>query len=628
VRRSVARLLAYTLLAAACTVPAARAQTPPAAQGWLDLETLTGVRAEQLMATGRLTSVQLTLAYLDRIQALNKRGPGLNAVTQLNPDALREAAGADQERRAGQLRGPAHGLPILLKDLIDVSGMYTSAGNYSLRHSFPATDAGITKKLRAHGVMILGKVGLTEFANSFGNQPSGFANLTGQVLNGIDADQNPSGSSSGTGAAMAAALATLGIGTETSGSIISPSSTQSLVGLRPTVGLVPGYGIAPIDASQDTAGPMVRSVSDAALTLQSIAGPDPDSDVEYSAVFGPDYLATGVLPAPPGTVPDYLSALDPDFVRGKRIGYNGTLTDGSPLRVAFDALTAAGAVMVPRPLTTVPTLPPVPNGYEQHKTIDAYYQRLGPQAPIHSLVEEVADNQANAQQSLKYGNSQHLAESLTDTSPGGPNEVRFRTNLPLRKAIWHKAIDDMMTFADSDPGQPADPVIAILGSVPQGPQAGYPAITIPMGYSATTRRALSVQVNGNAYDERNLIGVGYVIEQATRLRQPASAVAPSMYRCARTVPAEPFADRGHCNPDYPTVLGLLGGTVPSALPFSLETESVRGLQQRMAGGGLSSEQLVRAYLYRIALTNAEGPAARVGTAGTAVRDTGAAGRSR
>jgi len=609
VRRSAIRLSVCALITVGLAVPplaapaTARAAGPPT----LNLETLTGAQAEQLMAAGTLTSVQLTRAYLDRIRALNKRGPGLNAVTQLNPNALKEAAIADRERAAGHLRGPAHGLPILMKDLIDVKGMYTSAGNYSLRGSFPASDAGITTKLREHGVVILGKLGLSEFANSFGNQPSGFSNLTGQVLNGIDADQNPSGSSSGTGAAMAAALSTLGIGTETSGSIISPSSTQSLVGLRPTVGLVPGYGIAPILASQDTAGPMVRNVSDAALTLQSIAGPDPASDAEYSAVFGPDYLATGVIPAPPATVPDYLSALDLGFVAGRKVGYNGTLTDGSPLKLAFDALTAAGAIMVPRPVTTVGPLPAVPNGYEQHKTIDEYYRRLGPDAPVRSLVDEVAANQTDPQQALKFGNSQHLSESLADTSPGGANETQFRANLPLRKAAWHKAINDMMQFTNSDPAQPADPVLAILGSVPSGPQAGYPAITIPMGYSTTTRRAVNVQVSGNAYTERNLIGVGYVIEQATRLRQPASTVDPSMYRCARTTPAEPFAARGQCNPDYQTIMAMLGGTAPAALPFALETESAGSLAARLAAGTLSSETLVRAYLYRIALANAEGP---------------------
>ncbi|MEW9533361.1 amidase family protein [Microbispora sp. NPDC049125] len=584
-------------------VALAKPHRPPV----LDLETLTGAQAEAMMAKGQLTSVELTQAYLDRIAALNKRGPGLNAVTQLNADALKEAAQADRQRAAGHVLGPAHGLPILMKDLVDVAGMYTSAGNYSLRKSYPATDAGITKKLREHGVVILGKLGLSEFANSFGNQPSGFSNLTGQVINGIDADQNPSGSSSGTGAAMAAAMSTLGIGTETSGSIISPSSTQSLVGLRPTVGLVPGYGIAPISASQDTAGPMVRSVSDAAMTLASIAGPDPGSDAEYSAIFGPDYLATGVIPTPPAQVPDYMAALDTGFVKGKKIGFNGTLTDGSPLKAAYDALTAAGAIMVPRPTTTIGTLPALPAGYEQHKTIDEYYKRLGPQAPIQSLAQEITDNQANAQQALKFGNANHVSAGLADITPGGANETAYRANLPVRKAAWHKAIDDMMTYTNSDPAQPADPVIAILGSVPNAPQAGYPSITIPMGYAATTRRAVNVQVHGNAYDEYNLIGVGYVIEQATHLRQTAGSVNPSMYRCAKTVPAEPFAGRGHCNPDYDTIMHMIG-QAPRPLPFSLETESAQSLSARLAAGTLSSEDLVKAYLYRIALTNAEGPA--------------------
>src|SRR5262249_6914251 len=158
--------------------------------------------------------------------------------------------------------------------------------------------------------------GLSEFANSFGNQPSGFSNLTGQVINGTDADQNPSGSSSGSGAAGTAALSALTIGTETSGSIISPSSTQGIVGLRPTVGLVPGYGIGPISASQDIAGPMVRTVSDAAMTLESIANPhDPGINDEYTAIFGPNYLATGVIPTAPDHIPNYMSALTMDFVQ-------------------------------------------------------------------------------------------------------------------------------------------------------------------------------------------------------------------------------------------------------------------------------------------------------------------------
>lgn len=211
----------------------------PAGAQVLDLEKLDGPTAIKMMEEGKLTSVRLVRAYIERIDALNKRGPGLNAVAQLNEDALEEAEQLDKERRQGLVRGPAHGLPVLLKDLIDVQGMYTSNGNFSLRESFPEEDSGVVKKLRASGVVILGKTGLSEYANSFGSQPSGFANLTGQVLNAVDADQNPSGSSSGSGAAGAAALSMLTVGTETSGSIISPSNAQSLVGIRPTVGLVP-----------------------------------------------------------------------------------------------------------------------------------------------------------------------------------------------------------------------------------------------------------------------------------------------------------------------------------------------------------------------------------------------------
>lgn len=618
---SIRRLLA--LLAALASMLALTA-TPAAADPVLNLETLTGQQAEQMMQDGTLTSVQLTRAYINRIAALNKSGPGINAVTQLNPDALKEAAIADKERADGHVLGPAHGLPIILKDIIDATPMTTTAGDYALRNSVPAEDSGVTKKLRASGVVILGKAGLSEWANSFGSNPSGFSNETGQVLNAIDADQNPSGSSSGSAAAVASAESMLSIGTETSGSIISPSQTQSLVGLRPTVGLVPGYGIAPIDASQDTAGPIERTVADAAMTLQSIAGFDPESDGEYSAVFGPGYTGpggNGDIPTLPSAVPNYMSALDPSFVNGKKIGYNGTLTPGTPLKIAFDALTAAGATMVLRPTTTTPTVPGLPSGYEQHKTIDEYYKHLGPFAPIQNLVQEVAYDNANVQEGEKFGNSAHMSESLADITPGGANETQYRTNLPIRKLAFHNSIDYMMNYANSDPmldgsGHPTatpDPVIGILGSVPNGPAAGYPQITIPMGYVTTTRRTQNVSVNGNAYDERNLIGIGYVIEQATHLRQPASMVDPSMYRCAHTVPPEPFASRGGCNPDYASTMAMIGGPPPT-LAFSLETESVQSLQARETAGTLSAETLTKAYLARIAMTNAEGPATQ------AVRD--------
>ena len=588
----------------------------PAAAAPIDPETLSGAEAAQLLKAGTLTSVGLTQLYIDRINALNKRGPGLNAVTQFNKEALVEADASDKRRAAGKLLGPGDGLPILLKDIVDAKPMYTSAGNYSLRNSFPAEDSGVAKNLRAKGVVVLGKLGLSEFANFFGNQPSGFSDLTGQVVNGIDADRNPSGSSSGSGAAGAAALSSLTIGTETSGSIISPSRAQGIVGLRPTVGLVPGYGIAPIFASQDTAGPMVRTIADSAITLQSIAGGnDPKADAEYREVFGDDYLATGVIPTPPAEVPDYLSALDLEFVRGKRIGFTNTKDpdtgepqlppDGTPLRVAYDALVAAGAVLVPAvDQGSRNGLAASEGDYEAHKTIDSYYANLGTDVPVHNMDEEVAANRAEAQQALKFGNSTHFRVQQTDTTPGGARETAFRANIVQRKKIYHDSVDIVMQ--NGTPDDPSDDIIALIGSLASTPQAGYPQITLPMGYEPTRRYAQDVSIYGGAYTERDLIGVSYVIEQATKLRQPASVVSPSQYRCAKTVPAPRFSERGDCNPDYDAATALAGGAPD--LPFKLETESAKSLEDRMNAGTLSSEQLTRSYLARIALTNAEGPA--------------------
>jgi Asp-tRNA(Asn)/Glu-tRNA(Gln) amidotransferase A subunit family amidase len=604
--------MACALATAGVAVPVQAASAAPVP----DLETLTGLQAQRLMAQGKLTSVELTRAYLRRIEALNRRGPGLNAVTQLNREALRQAAELDRERARGRLRGPAHGLPVLLKDLIDVKGMYTSAGNYSLRNSFPANDSGVAEKLRQNGVVILGKVGLSEYANYFGSQPSGFGNLTGQVLNALDADQNPSGSSSGSGTASAAALSMLIVGTETSGSIISPSQASGIVGLRPTVGLVPGVGIAPISASQDTAGPMDRTVENAALTLQSIAGPDPESS--YAGLWDPrpagDPSVTpadpridddAIIPPAPAAVPDYLSALDPEFVRGKRIGWNGDLAATPGLAEAKAALEAAGAILVERPVISAGTLPAGVLAYEAKRDINRYYANLGPLAPITSLTQELQVNQAESAQALKFGNATHAAAEAIDISPNSAASVTYRTNLRIGKQLTQSTIDRMLQ--NDTPADTSDDLIAILGSVGgYGPRAGYPQITVPMGYAETTRRAVNVSIHAGAYAERTLLGVAYVLEQGTKKRRPPSQLNPSMYRCAPTERPAPFAARGACNPTWARAIALAGRT--SSLPFPLETESVTGLQARMTARTLTSETLTRAYLARIALTNAEGPA--------------------
>lgn len=618
--RAVALLALGLALLAMLFAAGSASAAPP-----LDLDTLSGTEAEAMLEAGEITSVELTEDYLERIEALNKTGPGLNAVTQINKYALAEAQKSDEERALGMDLGPAMGLPILLKDIIDAKGMYTSAGDWALRDSYPEKDSGVAKELRAHGVILLGKAGLSEWANSFGSQPSGFSNLTGQVLSAIDTAEGPSGSSSGSGASSAASLAALTIGTETSGSIISPSTMQGDVGLRPTLGLVPGYGIAPILASQDTAGPIVRTVPDAAITLQSIAevtGTDPEENEEYESLMGPNFLKNGdIQPAPFTKLPNYMSAINLEFVKGKRIGYNGACTpqptctpsgtSQEAVQKAIEVLKAAGAEMVPDESTSVAGgLPALPAQYEEHATIDDYYKHLGAGAPVKSLVEEVAIDNANPQEAEKDGNKEHAKEALAEDTFGGANQLQYETNLPVRKAANHAAIEAMMNEPkfNKEPSDGGTPVIAVIGSVPGGPAAGDPEMVVPMGDNATQRRNIGLDINGGAYDELNILGVGYVIEQGTKeLRKPAAEVDPAAYRCAHTATPEPFAERGHCNPDYVSLMKMLGGK-KTVLPFSLETTSATELEAKLEEGTLTSEELVKAELYRAALTNDNGPA--------------------
>ncbi len=608
------RLLAAATLAACCCLAVFAASAASAAP--LDLENLTGVEAEKLMQEGKLTSYQLVKAYEARIQALNKAGPALNAVTQINPNAIAEAKLMDKERAKHHNLGPAMGVPILLKDIIDATPMYTSAGDWALRESFPEKDSGVARNLRAHGVVILGKAGLSEWANSFGSQPSGFSNLTGQVLNANDAIAGPSGSSSGSGAAESAGLATLTIGTETGGSIISPSTAEEIVGLKPTLGLVPGFGIAPIDVSRDTAGPMEKTVADVAITLQSLAevpGSDKEANEEFEGMEGPHFLENqDVLPAPFTTVPDYSSALSMEFVKGKRIGFNGTTCSPTPCTPtptqeatakAVKALEEAGAIMVPDATVTAEKTRSLPSGYEAHATIDEYYAHLGLKAPVKSLVQEVEVDATNPQEALKDGNSTHAKEAEAEDTPGGKNQKEFEEILPEQKKATQAAIEKMM----SEPSGGGGPVIAVVGSVPAAPQAGMPLMVVPGGYTATQRRPIGVGIAGGAYDEVNMIGVGYVIEQSTKLRQSPAMIDPAMYRCAHTEPAEPFASRGHCNPDAKSIKHEFAA-VERTLPFPLEATSVASLEELMNSGQITSKKLVKAELYRIGLTNADGPA--------------------
>ena len=338
--RRIALLLAVSLLAACKpSPPAATATAPPlATTPSFDVSELSAVDARSKMASGEISSHALTQAYLDRIARIDKAGPALNSVIELNPDALKEADALDAERKAGKIRGPLHGMPILLKDNIDVVGMANSAGSLALAGNRPKHDAFLVERLRAAGAVILGKTNLSEWANFRSTRSvSGWSSRGGQTRNAYVLDRNPCGSSAGTGTAIAASLAAIGVGTETDGSIICPSSVNGLVGLKPTVGLVSRNGIIPISVSQDTAGPMARTVSDAALLLNAMAGVD-EADPSGHA-------AAGNIPQ------DYSVFLKTDALRGKRFGVMRQTMGFHPdvdaaIEKAIASLKAAGAEVI------------------------------------------------------------------------------------------------------------------------------------------------------------------------------------------------------------------------------------------------------------------------------------------
>jgi amidase len=297
----------------------------------IDLATVTIAELQQHLASGRLSSEGLTALYRDRITAVNSRGPGLHAVAVLAPDTLEQARRADTERAAGRVRGPMHGIPVLVKDNIDVGGVPTTAGSVVLATSVPETDAPVVTGLRAAGVVVLGKTTLTELANfTTEGMPSGYSSLGGQVLNPYDASRTPSGSSAGSAVAAAVALAAATVGTETSGSILSPAQACSVVGVKPTVGLVSRTGIVPISATQDTAGPMARHVADAAALLGAMTGVDPDDPATAASA--------------PHARTDYLSLLGTSALQGARLG---VVAGGDPVfTAALDVLRERGAVLV------------------------------------------------------------------------------------------------------------------------------------------------------------------------------------------------------------------------------------------------------------------------------------------
>ena len=512
-------LAAGAVAGAAHTEAALAAAAPAAAGGILDA----GVLEQQAqMEAGKLTSHALVSQYLARIAAVDKAGPRLNAIIELNPDALKIASGLDRERKAGKLRGPLHGIPVLLKDNIATGDkMCTTAGSLALNGVRAAQDSHVASQLRAAGAVIIGKTNLSEWANFRSTQStSGWSGRGGLTKNPYALDRNTSGSSAGSGAAIAAGLATLAVGTETDGSIVSPSSICGVVGIKPTLGLVSRSGIIPIAASQDTAGPMTRSVTDAALMLAALAGVDPAD------------AATG---GAAGRATDYAKALVKDGLKGMRLGVarnyfgRGGFATDALIEQQLEVLKAQGAILVDVEVPNTDKYRETETAvlqYEFKAGLAAYLEKYAPNAPIKNMDDLVVFNDQHRDKEMPYFGQERVLQAQ---AKGGLDAKEYQDALANNQRYSRgEGIDQVMKEHQLDalvaPTRgPAWLTDLINGDVRSGgfagpaAVAGYPHITVPAGYI----HGLPVGISfvGGAWSEAALIRMAYAYEQATLHRR-------------------------------------------------------------------------------------------------------------
>jgi amidase len=488
------------------------------------MDELTILEMQAQMKSGESTAVRLAEAYLERIAQIDRNGPTLNAVIELNPDALAIAAALDEERQSKGPRGPLHGIPILIKDNIDTADcMTTTAGSLALEGSHAAQDAYLVERLRQAGVVLLGKTNLSEWANFRStHSTSGWSSRGGQVRNPYALDRNPCGSSSGSGVAVAANLCAAAIGTETDGSIICPSQTNGIVGLKPTLGLVSRSGVIPISHSQDTAGPMARTVQDAAILLGGLTGVD-KRDPATQAGRGKAYI-------------DYAKFLDPDGLKGARIGvarsyFGFDSRVDAIMEICIAALKAAGAEIIdPVKVVAESTLGKTEIEvllYDFKADLNAYLSGLGPSAPVHTFEEVIQFNQANASRVMPYFGQ----ERMTGAQAKGPlTGKRYRLALGRVRSLARKGIDGPIQEHRLDAiiaptGGPAWPIDLVNGDHYTGggfsspaAVAGYPHITVPAGYIFGL--PVGISFFASAWQEPVLLRLAYAFEQATHVRKP------------------------------------------------------------------------------------------------------------
>ena len=501
------------------------APQPPAQPPTFPLEEATAAQLQDWMTSGRYTARQIADLYLRRIEQIDHRGPELRSVIEINPDALSIADALDAERKARGPRGPLHGIPILIKDNIDTGDkMMTTAGSLALQGRPAPKDAFIVERLRAAGVVVLGKTNLSEWANFRStHSTSGWSARGGQVKNPYALDRNPCGSSSGTGAAIAANLAAIGVGTETDGSIVCPSGANGLVGIKPTVGLLSRSGIIPISHSQDTAGPMARTVADAAALLATMMGSDPMDAASRTA----DEHARWA----------YNRALDAGALKGARIGvarkqYFGYSAAADRLvEQAIADMKAHGATIVdPADIPTAAKLDACENEvllYEFKADLNAYLRSRGPNAAMHSLTELIAFNEREKAREMPYFGQELLVSAEKKGALTTPAYRAARTR--CRDLARAQGIDLVLRQHRLDAivaptGSPAWTTDLINGDHFTGASstpaavAGYPSITVPAGQAFGL--PVGISFIGGAWSEPKLIGLAYAYEQATHHRRP------------------------------------------------------------------------------------------------------------
>jgi amidase len=512
----------FTLVAVFSGTPAV-AHTPGVSLHGIDLDRATVLDLQRAMSGRRLSSVQLTRFYLQRIRTLN---PLLNAVIETNPDAVREAAASDVHRRHRGARSALEGIPVLLKDNVDTADrQHTTAGSFALLGARPSRDAFLAGQLRQAGAVLLGKANLSEWANfrSF-TSSSGWSARGGQTNNPYVLDRNPCGSSSGSAVAAAADLAAVTIGTETDGSIVCPSGANGVVGIKPTLGLVSRAGVVPISAQQDTAGPITRTVTDAAVVLSAIQGVDPRDPATADAR--------------PYGGRDYASALDRNALRGKRIGvWRAAAGDNAEVLAVLDetiaVLRARGATVVDNV-----DLPGIGDAFDAElpallvefkHDINAYLAATPGRHPA-DLAGLIAFNRAHADVELRYF-GQEIFEAAEETS-GDLSDPAYRRLRDTATTAARGAIDGAVAADRLDailaPTNNAawvtdlengDDFTGFVGSSGPAAIAGYPDLTVPAGYARGVL-PLGMSFFGPRWSEPTLVALGYAFEQATKVRRP------------------------------------------------------------------------------------------------------------